>query len=189
LPLQLLGRFLLLGLGLVIVTAFDNDVVLLGEDELDVTRRGHVGVDATVSAVSTAPHLGRAVHLNVRDNEVVDIESLVVGVRFRVLQERQKEFGGFLGPATLRAGGIPSLGLRVATGTANVTSEGDDLLEIDDVLEESGGALERHVADGSSGLAGVLVMHAQVGAARFDRLGRIFGFRGVTRHLLVISFF
>ena len=60
--------------------------------------------------------------LNVRDNEVVDIESLVVGVRFRVLQERQKEFGGFLGPATLRAGGIPSLGLRVATGTANVTS-------------------------------------------------------------------
>jgi len=183
LPLELLGRFLLLGLGLVIISAFDNDVVLFRKDELDVAGRGHVGVNTTVSTVSTAPHLSRAIHLNVSDDEVVDIEPLVVGVGFRVLQEGQKKFGGLLGPTPLGAGSVPSFGLGVTTGTSDVTSEWHDLLEIDDVLEEARGALEGHVTDGSGGLARVLVMHTQVGTARLDRLGGVLGFRGVTRHL------
>jgi len=168
LPLELLGGFLLLGLGLVIISAFDNDVVLLGKDELDVAGRGHVGVNTTVSTVSTAPHLSRAIHLNVSDDEVVDIESLVVGVGFRVLQEGQEKFGGLLGPASLGAGCVPSFGLGVTTGTSDVTSEWHDLLEFDNVLEETRGALEGHVTDGSGGLTRVLIMHAQVGTARLD---------------------
>jgi len=184
LPLELLRGLLLLGLGLVVITAFDDDVVLLRQDELDVARRRHVGVDAPVSAVRPAPHLRRPIHLDVGDDEVVDVETLVVGVRFGVLQEREQEFGGLLGPTTLGTGSVPGLGLGVATGSAHVAPEGHDFLQLADVLEESGGALERHVPDGSGGLARVLVMHAQVGATRLDRLGRVFRFRRVTSHLI-----
>ena len=38
--------------------------------------------------------------------------------------------------------------------------ERNDLLELDDVLQEAGGALEGHVADCSGGLARVLVVHS-----------------------------
>jgi len=185
LPLELLRGLLLLGLGLVVIAAFDDDVVLLRQDQLDVARRRHVGVDAPVSAVRPAPHLRRPIHLDMGDDEVVDVETLVVGVGFGVLQEREQEFGGLLGPTTLGTGGVPGLGLGVATGSAHVAPEGHDFLQLADVLEESGGALERHVPDGSGSLARVLVMHAQVGATCLDRLGRVFRFRRVTSHLTI----
>jgi len=182
LPLQLLRRFFLLRLRFVVVAAFDNDVILLRENEFDVTRRGHIGVDSAMGAVGTTPHLGSPIHLNVSDDEMIDIEAFIVGVGLGVLQEREKEFGGLLGPTTLRTGSVPSLGLSVATGTTDVASEGDDLLQLADVLEESGGALERHIPDGSGGFARVLVVHAQVGAAGLDGLGGVLRFGGVARH-------
>jgi len=188
LPLQLLRRFLLLRLRFVVVAAFNNDVILFRENKLDVTRRGHVGVDSTVGAVSSAPHLSSAIHLDVGDDEMVDVEAFVVGVGLGVLQEREKEFGGLLGPTTLRTGSVPSLGLSVATGTTDVASERDDLLQLADVLEESGGALERHIPDGSGGFARVLVVHAQVGAAGLDGLGGVLRFGGVARHPRDFSF-
>ena len=64
--------------------------------------------------------------LNVGDDQMVDIESLVVGIGFGVLQERKQEFGGLLGPTTLSARGVPSLGLSVTTGTAHVTPIASD---------------------------------------------------------------
>jgi len=182
LPLQLLRRFFLLRLRFVVVAAFDNDVILLRENEFDVTRRGHIGVDSAMGAVGTTPHLGSPIHLNVSDDEMIDIEAFIVGVGLGVLQEREKEFGGLLGPTTLRTGSVPSLGLSVATGTTDVASERDDLLQLADVLEESGGALERHIPDGSGGFARVLVVHAQVGAAGLDGLGGVLRFGGVARH-------
>jgi len=188
LPLQLLRRFLLLRLRFIVIAAFDNDVILLRENEFDMTRRRHVGVDSTVGAVRPAPHLGSAVHLDVGDDKVVDVEAFVVGVGLSVLQEREKEFGGLLGPTTLRTGSVPSLGLSVATGTTHVTSEWDDLLQLGDVLKESGGALERHVSDRSGGFARVLVVHAQVSATGLDGLGRVLWFGGVARHPRDFSF-
>jgi len=128
LPLQLLRRFLLLRLRFIVIAAFNNDVILFRENELDMTRRGHVGVDSAVGAVSTTPHLGSAIHLDVSDDEMIDIEAFVVGVRLGVLQEREKEFGGLLRPTTLRSGSVPSLGLSVATRTTHVASERDDFL-------------------------------------------------------------
>ena len=85
--------------------------------------------------------------LDMGDDEVVDVETLVVGVGFGVHQEREQEFGGLLGPTTLGTGGVPGLGLGVATGSAHVAPEGHDFLQLADVLEESGGALERHVPE------------------------------------------
>jgi len=181
LALQLLGRLLLLR-RLVLSSAFHLNIILLGENNFDVTGRGHVGVDSAVGAVRSAPHLRGAVDLDVVDDEMVHVEAFVLRVGFRVLQQREEEFGGLLGPTSLATRGVPGFGLSVTSGTANVTSEGHDLLELADVLEELGGASEGHALDGLSGLARVLVMHAQVGAARLHRLRRVLGLSGITRH-------
>ena len=60
--------------------------------------------------------------------------------------------------------------------------ERNDFLLFADVLEELGGASEGHSLDGLTGLARVLVVDAQVGAARLHRLGGILGLSGITRH-------
>ena len=59
---------LLLGLG--------HDLLLLGEDHLDVAGRAHVGVDAAVGAVGAPAHFGGLVHLDVLDHQGVHIQAL-----------------------------------------------------------------------------------------------------------------
>ena len=86
-----------------------------------MTGRGHIGVNSAVSAVRSAPHQRRAVDLDVIDDEVVDIEAFVVGVRLGVLQQRQEELSRFFGPTSLTPGGVPSFRLGVTTRTADVT--------------------------------------------------------------------
>lgn len=100
------------------------DVIFLGENDFDMTGRGHVGVDSAVSAVRSAPHQRCAVDLDVVDDEVIDVEAFVVGVRLGVLQQRQEELRRFLGPTSLTAGSVPSFGLSVTTGAADVTPGG-----------------------------------------------------------------
>ena len=79
---------------------------------------------------------------------------------------------------------VPLHDIRRAQPSSLLPSpEGHDLLELADVLEELGGASEGHSLDGLASLARVLVMHAQVGAARLHRLRRVFGLSGITRHL------
>lgn len=65
--LLLLGHLLL---------RFGDDLLLLGQDHLDVAGRAHVGVDATVGAVRTPPHLGGLVDLDVLDDQRVHVETL-----------------------------------------------------------------------------------------------------------------
>ena len=74
--LLLLGH-LLLGLG--------DDLLLLGEDHLDVARGAHVGVDAAVGTVRAPAHLGGFVDLDVLDHQ---------GVNIQTLQERQTDRRG-----------------------------------------------------------------------------------------------
>ena len=56
----------------------------------------------TMRTVCTTTLLGRLVDLDVLDDQVAGVETLGVGVGFGVLEEREEEGGGFLGPA--RAG-------------------------------------------------------------------------------------
>ena len=60
----LLAHFLLLGLGRRLV----EGLLLLDEHNLDVARRAHVRVDATVGAVRAAPHVRGTVHLQVKNS-------------------------------------------------------------------------------------------------------------------------
>lgn len=54
-----------------------------------------------MSTVGASPLLGSLVDLDVLNDEVSSIETLGVGIRFGVLQQREEEFGGLDGPAGL----------------------------------------------------------------------------------------
>ena len=151
-PLELLlAHLLLLGFG---GRGLGERLLLLQEDDLDVARRRHVRIDATVGPVRPTPHMGSPVHLNGVDDQVVGVQTLVLGVALRVLQEVEEELGRLLGPATLRRAVDFSLG--VTSDAAHEAPEGDDFLLVDDVLQVGGGAVQRHLLDGLSRLAGVL---------------------------------
>lgn len=55
---------------------FGDDLLLLGQDHLDVAGGAHVGVDASVGTVRAPPHLGGLVHLDVLNNQRVHIQTL-----------------------------------------------------------------------------------------------------------------
>ena len=131
-----------------------NDLALLSNDELDVRRRGLVGVDTTVSTVSAAAHLGGLVDLDVRDNKLINVEGLSSSVGLNVLEEIEEELAALLGPATERLTVL--LSLRSTTGTIAIAGEGNNILVSKDVLEVNLSLLEVHAGDSSSGLTGVL---------------------------------
>lgn len=62
---------------------------------------GHVGVDATVSAVSAAALLGSLVDLDVLDNQVRGVEAFGIGIGFGILEEVEEEAGRLDGVAGL----------------------------------------------------------------------------------------
>lgn len=146
-----------------------DDLLGLGEDELDVARVRHVGVDTTVSTVRASALLGGLVDLDVLDNEGTGVEALGVGVGLGVLEEGEKVLSRLYGPAS--AGDTKLLALGSAAGTAGVAAHGDSLVVALDVLEELKSTLELPAVDGLGGLAGVLERDTEVGTAGAGRLG------------------
>ena len=81
----------------------------------------HVGVDPTMGSVCPPPHLGstvdltrlnvnnaptkvlllKEIYLNVLNDQVVGVQSLVLGVALSVLEELQKELSGLQRPSSL----------------------------------------------------------------------------------------
>lgn len=70
--------------------------------------------------------------------------------------------------------------LSSSTGAAGISSHGDGLLVLLDVLEEGHGALELPAIDGLGGLAGVLEGHTKVSTAGAGRLRGLDLGRGVS---------
>lgn len=97
------------------------------------------------------------------DDQTVDVQSTIVGIGFGVLQQLQKEFRRFLGPATHRR--LPDLGLCTATNAAVETPEWHTFLAFGDIFEESLGTTQWHSLDGQGGFASVLEVHSNVAAA------------------------
>ena len=52
-----------------------------------------------MSTICTSTLFGRLVDLDMLDNEVAGVQTLGVGVRFRILEEREEILGGLDGPA------------------------------------------------------------------------------------------
>lgn len=155
-------------------------VLRFGQPHLNVARGRHVGVDPTVSTVRPTPQTGSPVDLDVRHDQPVYIQPAVVSIALAVLQHLQQELGGLLGPAPLS--GFELLSLGATTYSAIEASEWDALLMGDHVLEVGDRALQGHLLDGICGLAGVLEVHAEVGASRFARFCGDFGFSRVSAH-------
>merc|ERR1719370_2310119 len=134
-----------------------------------------------MGSVCPPPHLGSTIDLNVLNDQVVGVQSLVLGVALSVLEELQKELSGLQRPSSL--GGSMNLGLGVAANSSHEPPEGDDLLMGDHVLQILGGAVEGHGLDGLGCLASVLEVNPQVGALGLGRLGGIVRLDSVTSHV------
>jgi len=155
-------------------TAFCNGFALLGEDEFNVTRHGHVRVDAAVGSVSTATHGRSAVDLDVRDEESFGFEALDLSVAFGVLQQIEHVSDGFLRPAT--GNGFMSLGLGVVANTSQVTEERNGVLALEDIFEEALSFLQRQTLQVVGSVKSVFVMDAKVGHSGLDGFGGVFRF-------------
>ena len=95
--------FLRLGLGLLSILWLADPLRALTKDKLDVRGVGHVCSDTTVSTIHATTHLRSTLSSDVIDEETVQIKLLALGVCLSVLDERQKDLTGLLGPATLSA--------------------------------------------------------------------------------------
>merc|ERR550525_2060672 len=175
--LQLLLR-LLLSLGLI---GACEGLLLLNQSDLDVAGGGHVGVNPFVGPVGSPPHLGGAVHLDVLNDQVIGVKTLVLGVALGVLEHVQQELGGLDWPPSL-GGAVDLVGLGVTANASHEAPEGNDFLLGDDVLEVLGGPVEGHGLDGLGRLPRVLEVNSQVGALGLSTLGGIVRLNCVTTH-------
>lgn len=102
-----------------------DDVLLLGENQLNMAGRAHVGIDPSVGTVSSPASFRSTADVDVIDNETIDIELLFARVVLGVLQEVEKVLSTFLGPPTL--GGLPRLALSVTSDSAVEPARSDQI--------------------------------------------------------------
>jgi len=164
-PSGSVGDALLLSLGLSIrhlsIGLLDL-IAVLRQDQLDVGRRGHEGIDSAVGTVGSATELGGTVHLDVRNVQRVDIETLNLGIALGVLEEIKEESARLLGPSALTTTDVVLLSLSSAAGVTLVSSEGHGILVLDDVVQEPLSLLERKPLDGLGRLTSVLEVNTEV---------------------------
>ena len=137
---------------------------LLGQDYLQVSRAGHVGVDAAVGSVGSSALLGCPVSLGVNDVEVIGIHALHLGVGLGVGEHVQHHLGGLLGPGALRAGNVQELGLGVSPHALREAGKGHRPLVLQHVLQELLGLAHLPAHDGVAHFADVLEVDTQVRA-------------------------
>ena len=87
----------------------------LNQTHFNVAWGGHEGVDTTVGSVRSPPHFGGTVNLDVFNDQVIGIQTLVFGVRFGIFKQIQQEFTRLLGPTTCNKKKPYKNSLRVLT--------------------------------------------------------------------------
>lgn len=152
----------------------------LSEVDLNVARRGLVRVDSSVGSVSTAALLRSLVNLDVRDDKLVGVKALGVGVGLGVLEQVRNKLDTLNGPSGL--GKTPLLGLTSSTNRSGMFSERNSSLLVGDLLKVGKGLLDVPSADSVSGLVGVLERGSQVRSTSGGTLGRVDRVGAVTSH-------
>jgi hypothetical protein len=137
-----------------------------------VARAAHVRGDATVGTERAATHAGCLIHLNVLDDHLVRVQTLLDGVGLGILQQRHHRHHRLARPAALRM--APLLRLSGATGLAVVAPEGDAAGLGEHLAVQLLSLAQRHTVDHIRGLKGILEVAAEVADL---------GLSGLRRHL------
>ena len=140
---------------------------LLNAVELDVAVGGEVRADATVGTVGSSTAGDGALHNDVVDHAVVNVELGSLSVGSQVDEELTNSLDGLLGPATL--GVLEGLSLSVTADTTGVPSERNNLGVLENVLHVLDGSVELHALGGASDFVSVLVVSAQVANSALSR--------------------
>ncbi|GMR53624.1 hypothetical protein PMAYCL1PPCAC_23819, partial [Pristionchus mayeri] len=154
-----------------------NHIFLLGENNLHVARRRHIGVDTSVSTVRASAHLCSTLHLDVVNDQMIDIESLIFGVALSVSEQLKNIIAGLHRPPSLS--GLECLALSLSANSTLEFAERDDLFLLHHIGEVTLSALERHSSDGRSNLTGVLEVNTEIRPLGLARLRAILGLSGV----------
>jgi hypothetical protein len=136
-------------------------LLLLGED-LDMARRVHVGVDSTMSSVSSSSALLSGVALNVGKDKLISVEALGFGVTNAVLEDLDNNLGGLNRPATLSV--LELLSLGSSANTTIESSEGNTSVLLDDGMEVLHSIPHSGTTDGSADLEGILEVDTDISA-------------------------
>ena len=125
----------------------------------------HVGIDATVCAVSTSTLLGCLINLDVLDGKYFGVETLEESIAFCILEKRLQKRGTLFGPASLCHS--PDLCLGTSSDTTIKSTEGNTLLFLLDILQELQGLLQVHVLKDHCRFTRVLEVNPKVLPASF----------------------
>lgn len=93
-------------------------------------------------------------HLNVVNDQTINVQAFVFGIRFGILQQLKQEIGRFLWPTSLCC--APLFGLGATTNATVETTEWYALFLFNDILQETLGATQWHVFDCLSGFMRIL---------------------------------
>lgn len=133
------------------------------ENNLHVTWRGHVRVDTTVSSVGSSSHFRRSVDLYVGDIQLLNVQTLEVGVCLGIAKEVQKILGRLGWPSTLSPLVVLTLGF--SSNTTIVASKWNYLLLSDDILQELLSPPQRQASDCLSCLTRILLGLGRFGSS------------------------
>jgi hypothetical protein len=145
-----------------------------------VAGAAHVWANTTMSTEGAATHASSLVHLNVLDDHLGGVKSLLDSVGFSVLEEAHERCDRLARPATL--GLTPLLSLGGATNLAIVALEGNAASLSKDLAVQLLGLAQRHTLDDVGGLEGVLEVATKVADLRLGALGSHLGLARVVDH-------
>ncbi|GMT00619.1 hypothetical protein PENTCL1PPCAC_22793, partial [Pristionchus entomophagus] len=159
------------------LSGLGNNVILLGENNLHVAGRRHVRINSAVGSVCASAHLSSTLDLDVINDEMVDIESLVLGIALSVSEQLKHVVARLHWPTSL--GGLECLALSLSANSAVELAEGDDLLLLHHIGEVTLSSLKGHASDSGSDLTGVLEVNTEIRPLGFARLRAVLGLSGI----------
>jgi hypothetical protein len=134
--------------------------------ELNVRVGGEVWGDTTVGSVGSSTARDGALHDDVVDDALVDVQLAGLSVSLKVDKEFTDSLGGLLGPSSLFT--LEDLALGVTAKMTIEPSEGDDALVLNYGVQVSDGGLDLHSLASACSLVSVLKMAAEIRNSRLS---------------------
>lgn len=133
---------------------------LLDDVEFDVAVGGKVWGDSTVGSVGSSSSADSSLGGNMRDNALLNIESLGLSVGLEVNEEGSNVLDGLGWESTVVMTDV--LAHSVSSWSSGVSSERNDGFVSGNIIHVVDGLVKAHTSAGSGGLIGVFVMSSQV---------------------------